>query len=298
MAEFTVFYNPLAGTGDVDAVKTKLSKMLEGNELTFENLTELKDGLAEKIAALPPETNILIAGGDGTLNRFVNAVDCDNLQNRVYLYATGNGNDFFNDLKAHADSFFPLPEGFEVEKINERTTLFQINDFIKNLPVVTVNGKDYKFINGIGYGIDGYCCETGDKLKTAGKKVNYTSIAIKGLLFHFKPRNAVVTVDGVTAEYKGVWIAPTMNGRFYGGGMIPTPAQNRQGDKLSLCLMYGKGRLSTLMAFPSIFKGEHIKNSMVKILEGKEIRVKFDEPCALQIDGETILDVKEYTARR
>ncbi len=299
MAEFTVFYNPLAGTGDVDAVKTKLSKMLEGNELTFENLTELKDGLAEKIAALPPETNILIAGGDGTLNRFVNAVDCDNLQNRVYLYATGNGNDFFNDLKAHADSFFPLPEGFEVEKINERTTLFQINDFIKNLPVVTVNGKDYKFINGIGYGIDGYCCEVGDRLKSEGKKVNYTSIAIKGLLFHFKPRDAKVTVDGTEYQFNKVWIAPAMFGCYYGGGMIPTPAQNRKaGGKLSLCVMYGKGKLTTLMLFPKIFKGEHVKKeNMVKILEGKEITVKFAEPCALQIDGETILNVSEYTAR-
>lgn len=28
---------------------------------------------------------------------------------------------------------------------------------------------------------------------------------------------------------------------------------------------------------------------------GKNISVKFDRPCALQIDGETISDVEEYS---
>ena len=75
-----------------------------------------------------------------------------------------------------------------------------------------MNGKKYKFINGIGYGIDGYCCEVGDKMREeAVKDINYTSIAIKGLLFHYHPTNATVTVDGRKHTYKKVWLAPTMN---------------------------------------------------------------------------------------
>ena len=68
--------------------------------------------------------------------------------------------------------------------------------YLKELPSVTVNGKESLFINGVGYGIDGYCCEIGDELrKKSDKPVNYAGIAIKGLLFHFKPRNATVTAD-------------------------------------------------------------------------------------------------------
>lgn len=295
--KYVVLLNPLAGCGDRGSVRRKLAELLPADELTFEDATEIAD-LQGYLDGLGESTRIILAGGDGTLNRFVNTVDCDNLKRPVYLYAAGCGNDFYNDLCENIADYYPDAE-VDGKSLSRTSTLFNINHLIKNLPSVTVNGIDYKFVNGVGYGIDGYCCEVGDKLKAAGKKVDYTSIAVKGLLFHFKPRNAVVTVDGVTAEYKGVWIAPTMNGRFYGGGMIPTPTQNRSGDKLSLCLMYGKGRLSTLMAFPSIFKGEHVKKeNMVKILEGREITVKFDEPCAIQIDGETILDVKEYTARR
>ena len=35
---------------------------------------------------------------------------------------------------------------------------------------------------------------------------------------------------------------------------------------------------------------------MTSILTGKKITVKFDAPTALQIDGETITGVTEYTA--
>ncbi|MBQ7336290.1 MAG: hypothetical protein IJW92_07455, partial [Clostridia bacterium] len=64
----------------------------------------------------------------------------------------------------------------------------------------------------------------------------------------------------------------------------------------SVALMYGKGKIKTLTVFPSIFKGEHIKHTeMVAILRGHEITVEFDRPTALQIDGETVLDVTSYT---
>jgi len=88
-----------------------------------------------------------------------------------------------------------------------------------------------------------------------------------------------------------------MNGRFYGGGMMPTPEQVRNGGKLSTMLFHGSGKIKTLAIFPSIFKGEHVKHTdCVTVLEGKTITVEFDSPRALQIDGETILGVTSYTA--
>ena len=160
--------------------------------------------------------------------------------------------------------------------------------------------KEYIFINGVGYGIDGYCCEVGDALKEKGKTPNYTSIAITGLLFKFKPVNATVTVDGIKKEFKKVWIAPTMFGRHYGGGMIPTPDQNRSAEdgSLSLMVFHGSSKIRTLMIFPSIFKGEHVKHTKyVTVMTGKDITVEFDRPTPLQIDGETISGVTKYSAK-
>jgi len=62
-------------------------------------------------------------------------------------------------------------------------------------------------------------------------------------------------------------------------------------------LFHGAGRLRALCIFPSIFKGKHIKHKrLVAVHTGNEITVEFDKPTPLQIDGETVLNVKEYTA--
>jgi diacylglycerol kinase family enzyme len=48
--------------------------------------------------------------------------------------------------------------------------------------------------------------------------------------------------------------------------------------------------------FPKIFSGQHVTHtSMVDVMQGHRVTVTFDRPTALQIDGETILDVTEYT---
>ena len=41
----------------------------------------------------------------------------------------------------------------------------------------------------------------------------------------------MITVDGIKYTYKKVWLAPTINGRFYGGGMMPAPGQDRENNE-------------------------------------------------------------------
>ena len=274
-----VLYNPLSGHGNSQKYAEGIVKKDSGAKLI--DITSISS-YPEFFSSVGEGDTVTLCGGDGTLNRFANAVYENGCSGRVLYVPTGTGNDFYVDV---------CDKPFEGEALD-------VTDYVKGLPTVTVNGVPHKFINGVGYGIDGYCCEVGDELKAHGKVPNYTGIAIKGLLFKFKPRNAKVTIDGVEREYKKVWIAPTMFGRHYGGGMIPTPDQKRGGDKLSLMLFHGSGKLKTLMIFPSIFKGEHVKSKkFVEVIEGSEITVRFDKPTPLQIDGETILNVTEYTAR-
>ena len=277
MAKGYVIYNPLAGNGKAKE-DSQLLQMVLDEQLEYYDMTRITN-YAAFIGGMEKEDYLVIVGGDGTLNRFVNATDGLEIAQEILYFPTGTGNDFAKDMGMGENPH-------------------SITAYLKDLPSVEVNGKRYRFINGVGFGIDGYCCQVGDELrKIPGKKVNYAGIAIKGLLFHFAPRNATVTVDGKEYTYKKVWIAPTMHGKFYGSGMIPTPKQDRSSGKLSLMLFYGAGRLRTLCVFPSIFKGKHVKHTkMVAVHTGKEITVEFDRPTPLQIDGETILGVTQYTA--
>ena len=275
-----LLFNPHSGCGGSKAHAEKYRNTLS-EESVLLDVTEIQS-YNDFLRALAPEDEIVFFGGDGTLNRFINATDTSKIKNSVYFFPSGSGNDFATDIGK-----------------KDTDTPFLINDYIKDLPTVTVKGKSYKFLNGVGFGIDGYCCEVGDKVHAAGKTPDYTMIAVTGLLFHFKPVTATVTVDGVEQVFKKVWIAPTMFGGHYGGGMMPTPGQDRAAEEksLSTLLFYGAGRIPTLMMFPGIFTGEHVKHEKnVSVLRGKTVTVKFDSPRSLQIDGETFLDVTEYTA--
>lgn len=280
MGRSLVLFNPLSnnkhGMEAAEALKAKTN-----DDLEFHSVLDITD-YKEFLSSLMEDDKLILIGGDGTLNNFVNrTADCK-ISNPIYLFAAGTGNDFLLDIGG---------------KVGE---LVQIDQYLKNLPTVTVKGKKYRMINGIGYGIDGYCCEVADKIRAtdATKEINYTAIAIKGLLLHYKTTSAKITVDGKEYHFPKVWLAPTMHGRFYGGGMMPTPDQDRNtcGHRVSTMVMYGSGKLKTLMVFPKIFKGEHVNHTeLCRVLTGQKITVEFDRPVAAQVDGETILDVTSYT---
>lgn len=280
--KYIALYNPNADNGNGKENAEVLSIAYCTDEFTYVDITSISD-YAEFLSGVPLTTNIVICGGDGTLNRFVNDTKSIFIKHKLCYYPCGSGNDFAKDIGA-SQKIVPL------------------DGYLQNLPTVTVNGKEYLFINAIGYGIDGYCCEKGDEIrkKNPKKKINYTSIAIKGLLFHFKPVNATITVDGISRTYKKVWLAPAMHGRYYGGGMMAAPNQqrNNSGGETSVMIFHDCGKLKSLCIFPSIFSGKHVeKTKNVTVLTGQNITVRFDEPRALQVDGETILGVTEYEVK-
>ncbi len=281
MSRVFILFNNLANNGKGGEQAKKVEEYLQG-EYVYEDITKIEDVKAY-LSGLEADDEVVVCGGDGTISRFANDTSDLEFRNPIYYYPCGSGNDFYREIGNLEN---PIP--------------VRVEQYIKNLPTVEVKGKTYTFLNGVGYGIDGYCCEVGDQLREKGEKdINYASIAIKGLLFHYKATNAKVTVDGKEYNFKKVWIAPTMNGKYYGGGMIPAPNQKRMADDkiISVMIFGGWGRLRTLMAFPGIFKGEHVKKKCVTVIEGKNIKVEFDGPRPLQIDGETILDVTSYEAK-
>lgn len=273
--------NPLADNGAGEISGQKALEELKGRFVGLKLINVLELDPEEFLAKLKKEDNVILLGGDGTLNHAINDLKGRMPTCNFYLHQAGTGNDFLRDV---ADE---IKDG-----------LLLLNPHIKKLPHVEVKGKTYYFINGIGFGIDGEACRVADDMKAAGKKkIDYAAISVKLLLFKFKRPTATVKIDGKELVFKKACLASAMNGRYYGGGMDIAPDQKRDGDLLSFVTMHGSTRLGTLMVFPKIFKGTHVAyTKQVYIQTGKKIEVSFDHPCSLQVDGETIRDVTSYVA--
>ena len=275
-----ILYNPKSNNENNDLNIVHGADKLEDIGVCKINWLEID--IKEFLGKLCEDDRVMICGGDGTLHYFANNTYGFDLPCPVYALRSGKGNDFLNDIGQ-----------------TDNENLIDIREHLKNLPEVEVKGEKRRFINGVGLGIDGRVCVEVDKAKKkTNKKVSYTPISLRLLAFDYKRPNAKVTVDGVTHEYTKMWMAGTMKGRYFGGGMKVAPQQDRTDGKISVMAMHGASRVKTLAVFTKVFKGNHVKHTeMIDIFEGDVIEVEFETPSDMQIDGEIVTDVKSYIVR-
>ena len=118
-----ILFNPKAnndnGEKSAEIAKENLSKRFGKLELV--NLIDLDK--AKFISKLTSDDNVVLVGGDGTLNHVANELQDTDIPCNLYLYKAGTGNDFLNDIKDKVDS----------------DNLALINEYIKNLPYAIVN---------------------------------------------------------------------------------------------------------------------------------------------------------------
>ena len=86
-------------------------------------------------------------------------------------------------------------------------------------------------------------------------------------------------------------------GRYYGGGMMIAPMQDRKNaEKTVSCVVWRGSRLGTLLRFNSVYTGKQVKyKKAYEVRAGHSVKVVFEKPCALQIDGETFRNVLSYS---
>ncbi|MBQ3792389.1 MAG: diacylglycerol kinase family protein [Clostridia bacterium] len=274
--------NNLSLSGKMKKAVKRATGSFRDQEIRHKRVSDID--YREFLSQLDPSDEVVLFGGDGTLNYFVNAVRGMDIRFPVFACKSGTGNDFLRDVMDER-----APEG----------TLFQINKYLQGLPEATIDGKDYFFFNNASFGMDGEVCTIAEEQKERGKKKsNYTVIAA-GLLMRYKPVHATVVVDGVTREFENVWIAATMNGRYFGGGMKVAPTQNRDNETLTLCVFTCKSRLKTMLLFPQIFPGIHIRHrDNFIMMEGREFEIRYDTEKDIQLDGEVFRNHKVIRVRK
>mgnify|MGYP000916655099 CR=1 FL=1 len=228
---------------------------------------------------------IIAVGGDGTINEVANGFFEHgrpiNPEAVIAVLTSGTGRDFGRT--------FDMP--FLVEDQIDRLAASEIRPIdLGRLGFVDENGRECfrYFVNIASFGLSGATDRAVNRLKFGkkfGGKLAFQWGMVKALLtYHNQPVR--LQVDDVFDKIVHVRTVAVCNGRFFGSGMKIAPNAQPNAGMFDIVVLDDIGTIELLMNVNSVYKGEHLGNPKVHILQGRKV---IATPAAGA--GEVLLDV-------
>jgi len=264
-----VIVNPAAGKGNAKKALPLVREKLLGSGTDFELLLTGHKGHATELARKNAKkfSDIVVVGGDGTLNEVVNGM----AGSRAVLgvVSAGSGNDFLKSMGLCCD--------LEEE-------IFQaLNGKARTIDLGVCNGR--YFINGVGVGFDGKVVEDMARGGPLFKgPLGYYMTVLK-LLFSYREREMTVILDKKIHKEK-IFMLTVANGTTFGGGFRITPQAKLDDGILDVCKIRAIGLLRRYVHVREVTKGTHGSMPEVEMLRAKKVRIESPVRTACHIDGE------------
>lgn len=262
-----ILHNPLSKNNKGNVQTHKLVRHYKKNNIPFRlksivKISDMKEFLEEK----QQYEKIILLGGDGTINRFVNNTFDYDIKQDIYLKKNGSGNDYLRSLKGNDKS----PQ------------------YIMKASYDT--GQKTHYINSIGMGLDGYVIYLTNKSVRKGQ-LRYFFNTLKGLIKYI-PEPLTLDIDNVEFNFKKAYLVVMSNGKYFGGGMKVAPDGNVNDENLDVLVLHSAKKILILPIFIALYFGKHrMFKKYVFFKKGKHIKATYSSPQISQADGETFHDV-------
>lgn len=264
--------NPTAGKGKSLELVPFIKEYFEDNAEEYVIKVTLYPGHATHIAreySTSENCRIYSVGGDGTINEIVNGMA--GTESSLGVIPTGSGNDFIRSFQEETD----------IKKLLVNT----INGDEKRIDLARVNEKYFLNISSIGF--DANVVYNSDKFKklpgVSGSMAYLISIIYS--VFEKKICDVNIDIDGNKMKKK-VLLAAIANGKYYGGGIIPTPDAKIDDGLFDICLVSDMSRFQILRLFPKYIKGLHGQLKQASFFKAKKITIESEDDLCVNIDGE------------
>lgn len=275
MRKILFIINPVAGHGRGKNLIREITSYMEHHDISYDikisnrlgNITEIT-----KHACAQNFTDIVVAGGDGSVVEALNGMDLSQ-KIRLGIIPAGTGNDYARVLNLTKEINMALDT-----IIQGRSKLVDIG---------LVNG--IKFINVCCCGIDGEIIMDTDRIKKHVRgSTAYIMSTIKNLA-SYKAKKVIIEIDGVQMK-KEIILAAVGKGQYIGGGMQITPTAVLDDGQFEICIVNKLSKIKLLALFPSIFKGEHIHiKPTVEIYKGSAVKIRsIEDRVLVEADGNII----------
>ena len=293
---YHIIANPAARSGKGKKLwDKKIEPYLKSNNIEYEIHFSKEAGDIANItrSLLGEKVNIVIVGGDGSVNELVNS--SDDLSNvTLGLVPCGSGNDFAKGLGIPKNTVKALDIVFK----NKQTKPLDIGE------LSYTDKTSRRFAVSCGIGFDAAVCEeaarTGFKgfLNKLGLgKLIYGSIALKKIFAAQRTECKLKDEEsGQIINIKDLFFLTAMNTAYEGGGFKFAPDADPHDGKLSLCIVSNISSMKFFRALPSALSGKHFRYKGIEPLESSKVTVICDDPMWIHTDGEVEKQSAGFTA--
>lgn len=261
-----ILHNPLSKNRKSKRATKKLVDYYKANQTPFRLKSVLKiDDLNAYLSSRKGVSKVVLIGGDGTINGFVNRIyDHLPLPYPIHLHKGGSGNDFLRTLQKERPTEVPIMR-------------------------LTHDGDTQYFLNGTGMGMDALIGMKVDQ--SPNKSQSRYFFATLSTFLTYKPSTLTVSLDGVEHTFEKAYFITANNGQYFGGGMQISPHATLTDDTLDVVLVHGIKKLRLFFIFTTIYKGKHIQyKQYVFNQKAKHVKASFTQGEVNQCDGECFPD--------
>lgn len=230
--------------------------------------------LAKEITT--PGDVLVSVGGDGSTFDVLNG-----LQPGVQLaiIPAGTGNDFVRMIG--------LPKDYSLKQIIVET----IEGKTATIDCGLANG--YRYINSLNVGLDVTVLLEYDAMRERrpwSAQLIYIMAALK-VLMRYETFKLDLEIDGQKGP-SDLILATMMNGKYYGGGFMPTPKASLQDGSLDICYVERLPFLKVLQLFAKYRFGKHVGNKGVHVKPFDKVVITSKTPLHFGCDGEIHQDTR------
>ncbi len=210
-------------------------------------------------------SDIIAAGGDGTLTEVINGVVGHNIT--IGLLPIGSGNDFAKTLNIGSN----IDDAINIIKGNTRRKVY------------TCSINDITFINVVGIGIDAEILNYKENSKILKGKINYLVSTLRGII-NYSPTKKDVYIDNELISKNTLFIA-IGNGKYIGSGMKITPYANIESQEFNICIVGNIKKHTLVKSLTKLYKGTHGEVDGIDMYFGKNIKIEFESEIPVDVDG-------------
>lgn len=285
-APLFVIVNPAAGAGRTSAIWPGVQTELRRLGLAYEyELTQgpLTATSFVRQALRAGAEQVLVVGGDGTVNEAVNGFFLGEGPVRagasLAIVPAGSSSDLARSLGIPRGlaAFRALDEGKTIEVDVGRACF---NDF-EGRPTVRY------FANNADVGIGGRIAAGGGRFKWAGGGIAFLLSTVQALA---RPEvwEGTVALDGAEGEPVRAVSVFVALAPYTGGGMRVAPAAKSDDGLFDVVTIQAMSREELLWNLPRIYAGTHLSHPKVRHARASEVRVSTEANAPIELDGEVV----------